>query len=175
MTPPVTVADTSDVVLDLKRKLVEISEALDVAMAALAKTPILIAFPGNEVGLGTPRDSERVVLGYSYPLERLWLYSDEEMVRLPPFRHLVFRRHPWRRQASLKDRNMTVRQLVGAIKANKWGEEEAADNYDLPVEAIREAFWFADNNQELLAFETAYENQLLEREGYACEARPLPG
>ncbi len=63
--------------------------------------------------------------------------------------HLVYRSHPWRRQPSLKDRNMTVRQLVGTVKSNGWDEERAATNLHLPVEAIREALRYAEENREV--------------------------
>src|SRR5256885_2282655 len=55
-----------------------------------------------------------------------------------PWKHLVARVHPWRRQLYLEGRNMTVRQLVGGIFANKHTEESAAADFDLPVECIRE-------------------------------------
>lgn len=41
----------------------------------------------------------------------------------PPWKHLVVRRHPWRKQLYLKGRNMTVRVLVGSVKANGFTEE----------------------------------------------------
>src|SRR4051812_23459098 len=44
----------------------------------------------------------------------------------PPWKHLVVRKHPWRKQLFLKGLNMTVRQLVGGIKANGFTDEEAA-------------------------------------------------
>jgi uncharacterized protein (DUF433 family) len=81
------------------------------------------------------------------------------------WQHLVHRKHPWRRQPYLKDRNTTVRQLVGTVKANGWSEDEAAQQVDLPVETIREALRFAEQEPELLAFETALENWLLECRG----------
>ncbi len=93
---------------------------------------------------------------------------------IPGWEHLVHRKHPWRRQPYLKGRNMTVRQLVGTIKANRWSEEEAARQVDLPVEAIREALRFAEQEPELLAFETAFENWLLECRGAGRDTRPVP-
>jgi uncharacterized protein (DUF433 family) len=100
--------------------------------------------------------------------------GDEREMPIPGWDHLVHRTHPWRRQPYLKDRNLTVRQLVGTIKANRWSDDEAARQVDLPVEAIREALRFADENQELLAFETAFENWLLESKGVGRDTRPVP-
>jgi uncharacterized protein (DUF433 family) len=83
----------------------------------------------------------------------------------PAWRFLERRRHPWRRQLYVKGRNMTVRHLIGTAKANRWSEEEAASNLDLPAEAIREAFAYFERNQELLELEAAYERLLLAKKG----------
>lgn len=72
--------------------------------------------------------------------------------------HLAHRPHPWRRQLSLKDRRMTVRQLVGTVLANRWSPREAAANLDLPVEAVCEAFMYAYLRHDLLDAETRREN-----------------
>jgi uncharacterized protein (DUF433 family) len=77
------------------------------------------------------------------------------------FTYLVSRTHPWRRQPYLKGRNLTVRQLVGTVRSNQWDEVQAAGNLDLPVEAIREALRYAEENRELLDFEAAYERLIL--------------
>jgi hypothetical protein len=84
---------------------------------------------------------------------------------VPGWEHLVTRKHPWRRQLYLKGRNMTVRQLVGTVKANEWDPAEAARNVDLPVEGILEALRYAEENKELLNFEAAYERLILAQEG----------
>jgi uncharacterized protein (DUF433 family) len=93
----------------------------------------------------------------------------------PGWDHLVVRKHPWRKQLYVKGRNMTVRQLLGTVKSNQLSEEDAAKDLDLPVEAIREALRYAEENSDLLDFEAAYERLLLAQKGYSCGARPLPG
>ncbi len=95
-------------------------------------------------------------------------------IAVPGWQHLVARRHPWRRQLYLKGRNMTVRQMVGTVNANAWHEEAATINLDLPVEAIREELRYAEENQELLNFETAYEHLLLAHKGYRRATPPVP-
>jgi uncharacterized protein (DUF433 family) len=82
---------------------------------------------------------------------------------VPPWEHLVAREHPWRKQLFLKGRNMPVRQLVNSAKVNKLTHEQAAANYRLPVEAIREAFAYAAENAELLELEAAQEKYILAR------------
>ena len=88
--------------------------------------------------------------------------------------HLVTRRHPWKRQLFLQGRNMTVRQLVGTVRASGWSDEEAAKELDFPPEAIREAIRYADANKELLAAEAEYEYLYMARRGLWRDTRPLP-
>ena len=60
---------------------------------------------------------------------------------------------------------MTVRHLVGGVKANQFTEEQAAENYHLPVEAIREALEYFEENPEVIALDHATEMYLVSREG----------
>ena len=46
----------------------------------------------------------------------------------PPWLHLVRRPHPWRSQLYLRGRNMTVRQLVGTVKANRFCQVDVFNN-----------------------------------------------
>jgi uncharacterized protein (DUF433 family) len=84
---------------------------------------------------------------------------------VPPWKHLVLRRHPWRKQLYIKGRNMTVRHVIGGVSANGFSEEEGAKNYGLPVEAIREAFAYAEANPEVLELDAAHERYLLKQMG----------
>jgi uncharacterized protein (DUF433 family) len=105
---------------------------------------------------------------------------DSDRSRLPretpvkPWNHLVARRHPWRKQLFLKGRNMTVRQLVGTVKANKLSEEQAANDLGLPVEAIREAFAYFDANPEVIELDAAYERYLRKLRGVGRGPQPVP-
>ena len=90
-----------------------------------------------------------------------------------PWLYLVRRQHPWRKQLYLKGRNLTARQLVGSMKANDLGEEAAAKNYRLPIEAIREATQYVERNLELLAAETEIERLMQKREGKTRVAQPV--
>jgi uncharacterized protein (DUF433 family) len=110
------------------------------------------------------------------------LLTSRERLRSPtsespvsPWNYLVRRNHPWRQQLSVRGRNMTVRQLVGTVRANQWAEEEAARNLDLPREAIREAFQYAREHEELLAIEGEIERLMLERGGFTSAPEPVSG
>jgi uncharacterized protein (DUF433 family) len=91
-----------------------------------------------------------------------------------PWKHLVARKHPWRKQLFLKGRNMTVRQLVGTVKANNFSEEQAAKDLGLPVEAIREALAYFDANPEVIELDAAYERYLRKLRGVGRGPQPVP-
>ena len=98
----------------------------------------------------------------------------EKETPVEPWKHLVIRRHPWRKQLYLKGLNMTVRVLVGSIKANGFTEEEAAKNYHLPVEAIREALAYFEANPEVIELDAAYERYLRKTRGMGRGPESLP-
>jgi uncharacterized protein (DUF433 family) len=83
----------------------------------------------------------------------------------PPWKYLVVRNHPWRKQLYIKGRNMTVRHLVGTVKANRFTEEQAAQDLHLPVEAIREALAYFEANPEVIALDHATEMYLISLDG----------
>lgn len=93
----------------------------------------------------------------------------------PPWQHLVVRQHPWRKQLFVKGRNMPVRQLVNSVKVNQFTEEQAAANYRLPVEAIREAFAYAAENAALLEQEAAQEKSILSQGSTVSAAQAVSG
>jgi uncharacterized protein (DUF433 family) len=92
----------------------------------------------------------------------------------PPWNYLVIRQHPWRRQLYIKGRNMTARQLVGGIKANHLDEATAAADYRLPIEVIREALTYVEQNKALLEAESEAERLLLKRGGAARGPQAVP-
>src|SRR5260370_37340218 len=53
------------------------------------------------------------------------------------------------------------------MKANQFDEEKAAANYHLPIEAVREALAYVEENRELLETETEIERLMLKRGGVA--------
>src|ERR1043165_9221936 len=91
----------------------------------------------------------------------------EREAAVEPWQYLVRRSHAWRKQLYIKGRNLTARQLVGAIAANQFDETSAADNYHLPVEAIREAIAYVEKNTPLLELEAEIERMMLKRGGTA--------
>jgi uncharacterized protein (DUF433 family) len=86
---------------------------------------------------------------------------------------LVARSHSWRRQLSIKGRNMTVGQLISTIRANRLSAEQAADDLDLPLEAIQEATTYYEENRALIELEASEERRRLRERGYALEPQPV--
>jgi uncharacterized protein (DUF433 family) len=91
-----------------------------------------------------------------------------------PWKYLVQRAHPWRKQLYLRGRNLTARQLVGAIRANELDEQTAAANYQLSVEAVREAMAYVESHQALLEAESEIERLMLKREGTSRGPQAVP-
>jgi uncharacterized protein (DUF433 family) len=52
---------------------------------------------------------------------------------------------------------------------NQWSEAETAYNWDLPVEAVREAVKYCQTHQELLQQEAEAERQYLKKQGVSLE------
>jgi len=88
--------------------------------------------------------------------------------------YLVERPHAWRRQLSVKGRNLTVGQLMSTVRANGMTPEQAADALDLPLAAVQEAMTYYDQNRNLIEMEATEERSRLARKGYKLEPQPLP-
>ncbi len=89
------------------------------------------------------------------------------------WRYLISRPHRWRRQLSIKGRNMTVGQLVSTVLANKLTPERASEDLDLPVEAIKEALAYYEENKGLIQMEAAEARRQLAEGGYPLEPKDL--
>ena len=98
-----------------------------------------------------------------------------EQAKPLPWKHLERRPHKWRRQLYVKGRNMTARQLAGGVLSNKMTPEEGARDYDLPVEAVREALAYVEKEKDLVEYEVMFEQHCLSKEGYNLDAPTLPG
>lgn len=88
------------------------------------------------------------------------------------YRWLVAVPHSWRRQLALKGRRLTAGQLVDVIHANALSPEAAAAEYDLPLEAVREALDYCERHGDLVAAEAAEER--LRTEPYLTHRASAP-
>ena len=70
---------------------------------------------------------------------------------------------------------MTVRVLVGTMKANGFTEEQAASDQHLPIESIRETLAYFEADPEVIALDHAYELYLRKTRGVGRGPESLPG
>ena len=102
----------------------------------------------------------------------------EEEVRcgkeLPSWRFLIARPHRWRRQLSIKGRNLTVGQLVSTVCANRYTPEQASEELEIPLGAIKESLEYYAENRDLIEMETIEERRRLAERGYPLEPKDLP-
>jgi uncharacterized protein (DUF433 family) len=70
--------------------------------------------------------------------------------------------HPWRRQWVIKGRRLTTGQLVGQLEANNWDAATAAEELDLPLQAVLEAIDYVSHHRALIDMEAAEERRRVE-------------
>lgn len=90
------------------------------------------------------------------------------------WKHLRAKPNSWRRQLYLKDRNMTVGQLVSTLLANQETPEQASENLELPLDAVLEALAYYEQNKNLIQEEAAAEKDFLKEKGFNLESPPVP-
>jgi hypothetical protein len=113
--------------------------------------------PGTQLFLHTPSGQVRLLIPELEPqLTTTWQY-------------LVARPHPWRRQLYIKGRKLLASTVWRDAIANLMSPEQAAENWDLPVEAIEEVIRYCQSHQELLQLEAEEERCRLEAEGVSLE------
>ena len=81
---------------------------------------------------------------------------EEEIRRgkeLPRWQYLIQRPHRWRRQLSIKGRNMTVGQLVSTVRANRYTPEQASEDLELPLAAVYGALTYHAEHRDLIEME----------------------
>ena len=79
----------------------------------------------------------------------------------PRWQYLIGRPHRWRRQLSIKGRNLTVGQLISTMRANRYTAEQASDELEIPLPAINEALAYYAENQDLIELEACEERRRL--------------
>ena len=87
------------------------------------------------------------------------------------WQYLEKRPHPWREQLYLKGRKLKAFTLWMNIIVNEMTLSEAADNWDLPLAAVREVIEYCETHQELLRREAQEERRRLEEKGINLEPK----
>lgn len=89
---------------------------------------------------------------------------------VPRWTYLVERPESWKKQLFVKGRRLTAFNVWSDMISNKMTPEEAADNWDLPIEAINEIIEYCGENGELIKKEADQERQSLVSHGIKLSA-----
>ena len=81
------------------------------------------------------------------------------------WRWLVARPHPWRRQFWVKGRKLMAAQVWSDMNSNQLTAEQAALDWDLPLEAVEEIVRYCKENAALIALEADEERRRLNDAG----------
>lgn len=82
-----------------------------------------------------------------------------------PWTYLVPRAHAWKKQLFIKGRKLTAAQVWLDMQANRMTYTEAAENWDLPVEAVAEVEAYCIQNLVLIQMEADEEKLFLQVSG----------
>jgi hypothetical protein len=91
-----------------------------------------------------------------------------------PWKYLVQVAHPWKKQLYVKGRRLFAATVWSEMRVNKLSRVEAADNWELPAEAIDEIISYCEANEELLKMEAQEEGHVLTERGIKLEP-PIAG
>jgi len=114
---------------------------------------------GNQIYLGRPGCTE----------QRRLLMPGIEAPNIP--KYLVEQAHPWKRQLYVKGRKLPAAAVWSGMRVNKLTAEQAAENWDLPLEAIYEIESYCEANKALLQMEADEEQRRLEEKGISVEPK----
>lgn len=93
------------------------------------------------------------------------LLPDLEHARAAPWKYLTARPHAWKHQLYVKGRRMTAANVWFDMRANDMTVEEAAENWELPVQAIEEIERYCLTHTELIGMEADEEKYALQDSG----------
>ncbi|MCA9802666.1 MAG: hypothetical protein KC777_11915, partial [Cyanobacteria bacterium HKST-UBA02] len=88
---------------------------------------------------------------------------------LQTWRFLIRQAHPWKEQLFVKGRKLPAASVWSGMMVNELSPQEAAENWDLPIEAIDEIVAYCEQNRGLLEMEAAEEKRRLAEKGIDIE------
>ena len=94
----------------------------------------------------------------------------EAEVRSPTsafYQHLVSRPHPWRRQLYVSGRKLRAFTVWLDMQTNSLTAHEAAESWDLPLEAVTESIEYCESHRDLTEMEAREERRRLVEKGYS--------
>ena len=84
----------------------------------------------------------------------------QNQVEVDDWQYLAKRNHPWRKQLYVKGQKLLASTVWQDMITNGMSVEAAADNWDLPLDAIDEIIRYCESNQDLLKLEADEEHYL---------------
>jgi hypothetical protein len=138
------------------REALGVSSSKDAVLRAVRIAAVLSreASEGRHLMVSTPggRPERLVIPELERPMQKGW-------------RYLVERDHPWQRQMSFKGRRLLAATVWRDMVVNGQTAEEAAEEWDLPVEAVHEAVRWCEGHRALLEMEAREEARRLASAG----------
>ena len=89
------------------------------------------------------------------------------------WQYLEQRPHPWRKQLYLKGKRIKASVIYSDMIVNEMTIEEAADNWELPQNAIKEVIEYCSSHLELLRKEALEGRRRLEEKGVSLEPQVI--
>lgn len=89
------------------------------------------------------------------------------------WKYLEARPHRWRKQLYFKDSRLRPFNVWMDMQTNNQTREEAAIDWNLPLDAVDEAIRYCEANRDLLHAECEAERRHLEERGYRLEPPPF--
>lgn len=90
------------------------------------------------------------------------LLPDIEAAHASRWNYLTQRPHSWKRQLYVKGRRLTAANVWYDMRANGMTVEQAAENWELPVEAVHEIVAYCSTHQDLIGMEADEEKRSLQ-------------
>jgi uncharacterized protein (DUF433 family) len=97
--------------------------------------------------------------------------SLQNQVEVDGWQYLAKRNHPWRKQLYVKGQKLLTSTIWQDMITNGMSVEEAADNWNLPLEAIDEIVRYCESHQDLLRLEADEEHYRLVEKGVSFESK----
>lgn len=117
------------------------------------------------------RRGNRLFIGKNQTAAMRFLIPELEGRAELEWQWLVERPHPWRRQLWIKGRKLLASSVWLDALTNGLEPREAAEHWDLPLEACEEVFAYCEAHQSLIKAEADEERQRLKLAGIDVDRR----
>ncbi len=108
-------------------------------------------------GIDATHPDLNIVAAYDYTSDQVKQIVETSL----GWKYLETSSHAWKKQLYVKGHKLTAATVWTTMGANKLSVEQAADNWDLPQEAIEEIIAYCEANKTLLEEEAAEELRLM--------------